>query len=62
MAEDGDGGVLLIGGRQDSADRFDTIYQFKIEYSEWQLLPQSLEDNREYPVSFFIPDKFADCY
>lgn len=61
MTEDGDGGVLLIGGRQDSDDRFDTIYKFKMGYSDWKLLPQALEDDREYPVAFFIHDKFTSC-
>jgi len=62
MVEDGNGGVILIGGRQDSSDRFDTFYKYNMESVDWQLLPQRLEDDREYPVAFFIPDKFTNCY
>ena len=55
MLEDGQGGVLLIGGRLDDFDRLDTIYRLSDGDDDWNLLEQRLKTHREYPVIMIVP-------
>jgi hypothetical protein len=61
MLEDGQGGILFIGGRLDSFDRLDTIYRLRDGDSKWQLLDQRLKTYREYPVVMTVPESLTDC-
>ena len=61
MLEDGQGGLLLIGGRLDSFERLDTIYRLTDGATEWELLDQRLKTYREYPVVMVVPERLADC-
>ncbi len=61
MLEDGQGGVLLIGGRLDGFDRLDTIYQLRDGDEELKLLEKRLKTHREYPVIMTVPDRLTNC-
>ena len=61
MLEDGQGGVLLVGGRLDSSERLNSIYRLTDGDSEWQLLNQKLKTFRDYPVVMVVPERLTDC-
>ena len=61
MIEDGQGGLLFVGGRLDNSERLNTIYRLTDGASEWQLLDQRLKTYRDYPVLMVVPERLADC-
>jgi hypothetical protein len=63
MVEDQNGGVILIGGRSNSVDNLDTLYQFSHggQDAVWTKMEQKMKTGRLYHTAFLVPDNSVDC-
>jgi hypothetical protein len=63
MVEDQNGGVILIGGRSNSVDNLDTLYQFSHggQDAVWTKMEQKMKTGRLYHTAFLVPDTSVDC-
>ena len=54
---------LIVGGYSTLLpDPFlNTIYYYNPDDDQWEQLPYTLEDRKDYPTAFMVPDDFANC-
>ncbi len=63
MVEDQNGGVVLIGGYQQSATNLDTLYQLPHGGQDafWTKMEQKMQTKRYYHTAFLVTDNIVDC-
>jgi hypothetical protein len=63
MVEDQNGGVVLIGGRSNSVDYLDTLFQLPHggQDAVWTKMEQRMKTGRNFHTAFMVPDNIADC-
>ena len=61
MVEDVSGGVVLIGGRDESGKFLDTLYHLSFDGTEWIEMPQKLKTARIDATTFYVPNDIAGC-
>jgi N-acetylneuraminic acid mutarotase len=64
MVEDQNGGVVLIGGKSNSVDNLDTLYQLPHggQDAVWTKMEQKIKTGSEYHTSFLVPDNIVYCF
>ena len=60
MVEDGNGGVVVVGGFQDD-EELDTFFLLKHVEAQWIKMDFQLKTGRYYFTAFFIPDEITNC-
>ncbi len=63
MVENREGGVILIGGRSESAGNLDTLYQLPHGGQDaiWTKMEQKMQTGRKDHTAFLVPDNVVDC-
>ncbi len=63
MAEDQNGGVVLIGGGRPSVGTLDTLYQLPHggQDAVWTKMEQKMITGRRRHTAFLVPDNIVDC-
>ncbi len=63
MVEDGNGGVVLIGGESPSVSNLDTLYQLPHggQDAVWTKMEQKMKTGRYWHTAFMVPDNTVDC-
>ncbi len=53
---------LIVGGfSSNSGIYLDSIQYYNPNLDRWEMLPQSLGIERNYPTAFLVPDSYANC-
>ena len=64
MIEDGNGGVVLVGGRSTSiGNKYDFLFHLPHSGSDakWTEMNQKLKIGRWRHVAFLVPDNLVEC-
>ena len=61
LVEHYQGGVVLIGGKDENSEPQNSLYHLPSENGEWHLMEQKMLQNRSNGIAFLVPSSFVNC-